>query len=284
MAQVEIVRSQMEIAQHQAETAQQSLLNERFQSSTDMLGNEAMAVRLRSIYALQRLAGEHAEDYHIQIMRLLCAFVRNPTPTADPWLGIGPRQSDIFRLREDVETVMNVIGQRGGSALEIERQVGFRLDLSGAVLGYLRLEHGNLDSANLEGAFLRGAHIPYCSLIGANLANAVLWEANLRFSSLTEIDLSLANLISANLALSQLNSANFYGANLTDAVLFGTDLRQTNLHDANVSATDFSYSGQSPAFGLTQAELNGARIVDDEQPSLIGVVDWSTEAQLVWDG
>ena len=30
-------------------------------------------------YALQRLAEEHPERYHIQIMRLFCAFVRNPT-------------------------------------------------------------------------------------------------------------------------------------------------------------------------------------------------------------
>ena len=275
IAQVEIVQAQLETAQVQAETAQQSLLNERFQRGAEMLGNRGMAERLRGIDALQRLAGEHAEEYHIQIMRLLCAFVRNPTPTDDPWQADDPRQLDIARLREDVESAMNVIGQRDQFALEIERQNDFFLDLSGAGLSYLRLEHGNLNSANLEGASLRGSHIPYCSLIGANLAKAELWEANLPFSSLTECDLSLANLNFANLALSQLNSASFYGADLTDAVLHGADLRRTNFHDANVSATDFSYNGQSPAIGLTQPVLDSARIVGDRPPSLFCVVDLS---------
>ena len=283
-AQVEVVQAQVETAQRQAETAQQSLLNERFQRSAEMLGNEVMAVRLRGIYALQRLAGEYVEEYHIQIIRLLCAFVRNPTPTADPWLANDAGQLNIDRLREDVETAMNVIGQRDEFALETERQNGFQLDLSGANLNHLHLERGNLNSANLEGTSLRGSHIPYSTIIGANLVNAELLEASLQFSRLTDSDLSLANLNSANLALSQLNSANFHGADLTDAVLHGTDLRNTNFHDANISGTDFSSNGQSPAVGLTQMELNGARVVEDRPPFLVGVGDWLTGVRLTWNG
>ena len=282
--QAEVVQAQLEAAQLQAATAQQSLLNERFDRSAEMLGNEVMAVRLRGIDALQRLAWDHAEEYHVQTMRLLCAFVRNPTPTDDPWLTDYPSQLDIARLREDVETAIRIIGERFESALEIERREGFQLDLSGAILNHLRLEHGNLNSANLEGASLRGSHIPYCSLIGANLVNANLSEANLRYSSLTGSDMSLVSLISANLALSQINNVSFYGADLTDAVLQGADLRHTDFHDANVSATDFSYNGLSPAIGLTQQALDGARVVGDIPPFLLNVVDWLTGAPLLWNG
>ena len=40
---------------------------------------KSLAVRLGGIYALQSLAEEHSEQYHAQIMRLFCAFVRHPT-------------------------------------------------------------------------------------------------------------------------------------------------------------------------------------------------------------
>ena len=67
------------IAKRQADTAEHGLLNERYQRGAEMLGSEVLAVRLGGIYALQRLAQEHPKQYHIQIMRLFCAFARNPT-------------------------------------------------------------------------------------------------------------------------------------------------------------------------------------------------------------
>ena len=48
-------------ADRQADTAQQSLLNERYQKGAEMLGNSALAVRMGGIYALQRLAEDHPE-------------------------------------------------------------------------------------------------------------------------------------------------------------------------------------------------------------------------------
>ena len=45
------------------ETAQQGLLNDRYQQGAEMLGNDVLSVRLGGIYALQRLAEEHPEQY-----------------------------------------------------------------------------------------------------------------------------------------------------------------------------------------------------------------------------
>ena len=70
---------QAEIAQQQAATAERGLLNERYQRGTEMLGSDVLAVRLGGIYFLQRLAAEHPEEYHVQIMKSFCSFVRNPT-------------------------------------------------------------------------------------------------------------------------------------------------------------------------------------------------------------
>ena len=76
-------RSISEMGSSQADTAQRSLLsNERYQKGAiEMLGNNVLSVRLGGVYALRRLAEEHPEQYHVQTMRLLCAFVRNPTET-----------------------------------------------------------------------------------------------------------------------------------------------------------------------------------------------------------
>ena len=67
------------VAQRHADTAQQNLLNERYQQGAEMLGSEVLSVRLGGIYALRRLSEEHPKQYHVQIMQLFCAFVRNPT-------------------------------------------------------------------------------------------------------------------------------------------------------------------------------------------------------------
>ena len=65
-------------AQIQSETAQDSLLNERYQTGTEMLGSPSLSVRLGGIYSLDRLAKEHADSYHIQIMQLFASYIQNP--------------------------------------------------------------------------------------------------------------------------------------------------------------------------------------------------------------
>ena len=75
-----------------------------------MLGNEVRSVRLGGIYALQRLAEEHPEQYHIQVMRLFCAFVR--LPTRNQSLESGQMEIEpgtLLGIRQDIEAVMEAI-------------------------------------------------------------------------------------------------------------------------------------------------------------------------------
>lgn len=282
-AQVETALAQVDAAHRQAETAQQALLNERYQRGAEMLGHDVLAVRLGGIYALQNLAEEYPETHHIQVMRLLCAFVRNPTPALDPLEGDDARPSDFDRLREDVQAAMNVIGYRGSSGISIENQNGYHLDLSGAALTFLRLERADLRFANLEGAYLDNVHLPYCKLTDAILIQASLTMANLRFAYLNDSDLTKARLQGANMARAELDRANCYEALLTDAVLHGSSLQQTDLSGAEVSAVDFSHNGLDPAVGLTQNELDRTRRNVVRQPLLAGVVDPSTGDSVIWN-
>ena len=194
-----VAERQAATAQRQSETAQRGLLNERYQKGADMLGSGVLAVRLGGIYALARLAREYPGDYHTQIMNLLCAFVRNPTPTE-----VQGRHTNA--AREDVEAVMPAICARSAAQLLTEeKEFYFQLDLSGADLRYvsflLATSLGNSDlqpppgaSANLEGAFLNGADLSGAILMWSNLKNTSFYDANLEGAVLTGADLSGADL------------------------------------------------------------------------------------------
>ena len=184
------------VADRQAKTAQQSLLNERCQRGAEMLGNGVLSVRLGGIYALQSLAKERPEQYHLQIMRLFCAFARQPTKDS----GLESEQVEIepgtmLGLRQDIEAIILAIGSRSKSGIEIERKMDFRLDLRGAVLPGLQL----LD-LDLSNSFLHHAKLPSANFANTNLSDAFLNDADLRGATFHDVKLRGTRLYRANLS------------------------------------------------------------------------------------
>ena len=252
--QVEKAQQQVDTAHRQAETAQQGLRNERYQKGADMLGSKVLSVRMGGIYALQRLAREHPEEYHIQIMRLLCAFVRRPTADKDYETELYNNIRDKLHhniegpvAREDVQDAMQAIGARSEKEVELEEDQKFQLDLSHA-----RLRHMNLRDRSLTRR---------TNLTGAYLYNADLFDANL-------ISVDLTN-------------AWFRGANLSEAKLFDAVLFKSDLMHARVSETVFD-----GVKGLTQNQLDQARRLDpgEPRPDLHGAFDAVSGEQLEWKG
>ena len=192
-----VAERQASAAHHQVEVSQQELLNERYQRGAEMLGSAVLAVRLRGIYALQSLADEHPKEYHIQIMRLLCAFVRNPTvdgngqgSLTDHETGKGTETDDgsYVRLRQDVEDAMEAIASRSKKGIGHERDAGFILDIRGAKLrglDLMNLENVDLSWANISNADLSHVNLrPHTDMswvhaVNANLAGACLVDVNL---------------------------------------------------------------------------------------------------------
>ena len=191
------------VAERQSETAQRGLLNERYQKGAEMLGSKELSVRLGGIYALERLAREYSGDYHTQIMRLFCAFVRNPTarvgkasepinggsstPTAELNRdGSEEGNARPVRLREDVRAVMTAVGMRNGSQIETEKKEKYRLDLFNADLKGLCLYRADLRRVDMGGADLSGAqlmedtNLSETFLLGVNLSEAFLDGTDLR--------------------------------------------------------------------------------------------------------
>ena len=258
-----IAERQADTAQRQAQTAQQSLLNERYQRGAAMLESSVLAVRIGGVYALDRLAKDHPSRYHVQTMKLFCAFVRLPTNDnrINSHSNNDEGQDEQIRvLRADVQEVMQAIGARSPIGISLERNEESQLYLRDADLGRLQIRDGNLSDARLTNANLYGAVLPR-----VNLSNARLRRANL----------SRAELRGANLS-----NAKFWGADLSKAIL-----QQANLSGADLWGADArSARYKEPVRGLTQAQLDVARADPNNPPKLQGVLDTETGKQLVWRG
>ena len=187
----------------QANIAQQSFLNERYQRGAEMLGSDVLAVRLGGIYALRHLAEEYPEQYHVQVMLLFCAFVRNPVEhngiTKLDWIDTEPPHGVPPPLREDVQAIMDAIGARRKEYLTIESKARFRLNLRGSDLRGVRLIGANLSCA------------PWEDLTGLTTAE--------QFTLPLHTDLSNAQLCSAQLGLAEMQKADLTSACLCDAWL-----------------------------------------------------------------
>ena len=262
-------------AQSQAETAQRGLMNERYQKATEMLGSDVLTVRLGGIYALQRLAEEDPEQYHVQIMRLFCAFVRYPVQDQT-------KNAEGKTLDEDVQAIMEILGAR--DRLKFEKFASFRLDLRGANLRHGWLEESNLAGVNFEGADLTGA-----SLAAARLSPVLLFIPSISEEQPIRANLTDANLTGTDLTLANLGGANLSGINLTDANLTGTDLTAGHVFEMGIPFLNPPGYPQVPVItvpttGLTQAQLDRAKADPENPPTLQDCVDAQTGKPLVWNG
>ena len=248
--QAKAAHKQVETSQNQVATSQRSLLNERYQKGAEMLGSDVLSVRLGGIYDLARLAREHPLDYHVQIMRLFCAFVRNPTKRMRDEEDAKHKGSETLRagkrvskLRPDVQAIMSLIGERTDLQMTMEQDAGhYNANSSGYSLGEpVEVDKNLLD---FSGANLNDATLVYAKLYGANLTDVRLHRADLSF------------------------------ANLRGAILSNSEL-----HDAILHITDFKNCK-----GLTQGQLDTARGEEDKSPVLTGVLDAKTGKVLTWRG
>ena len=167
-------------AQHQTAIAQQGLLNERYQKAAQMLGSDVLSVRIGGVHTLRDLAVEQPNQYHVRIMRLLCAFARNPASgkTDESELATSRVYSDtpFLMLREDLQAVMDVIRGRSKAEVHLEEREGFRLqlqyaDLRGAILHGADLRRAILWGADLSGAFLTSTRLDCALLNDARLSD-----------------------------------------------------------------------------------------------------------------
>ena len=221
-------------ADRQVETERAGQRSERFQRSAESLGHESMVVRHGAVFALQRLVDDDPDTYYVEVVKLLCAFLRAPG------LDIAPGAADIPVARmhqartEAVETIVDWLGSHRRIGLEQRDPSDFVPDFSRANLEHLQLRTGS----NLSGVVFSRA----------NLSNALMLGA----------DLSGADLTATNLAGAQLG---------------GTKLREADLNDADISGSVFHVSRANVATGLRGDQIRSAVWNEDNPPRLEGVRD-----------
>lgn len=182
LQQVQTSQQQVRSAQRQADTAYQGLLNERYQKGAEMLGSNTLAVRLAGIYALGQLADDHPEQYYVQVMQLLSAFVRH-SPVSD-----SPRVKASDSARVDVRETVAWIGDHRNH--EIENGSEYAIDLTGAYLREASLSSADLSSTLMNSAVLQEAFLHKADLSGAFLTEANLNEAFLALADFTDAQLA----------------------------------------------------------------------------------------------
>ena len=245
-----IAERQARAARSQSDTAQLSLLNERYQKGAEMLGNKVLATRLGGIYALRRLAEEYPQEYHVQIMRLFCAFVRRPTE-------LEPGGKPSF----DVQDTMEAIAFCSKNSAELK--INFRINFAGADLRGISWHHFsdvNLVEADVSSADLSASFFPP----EVNLSKIFAMNVRLSDTYLMDVKLCGAFLMSADLTGAHLDDADLSEAFLREAILTKADLRGVH--------------------GLTQAQLDDARADPNNPPNLEGVRDTKTKEYLTWQG
>ena len=202
---------------------------------------------------------DHPEQYHIEIMKLLCAFVRHPVKDKDLSRMLDRKEKAAtaptwwesrHELREDVQTAMEAICSCHVRQLRLEEQAEFRLNLHGA---------------DLKGVRLQSASLAIADLMAANLNQAVLVHADL-----TKANLAGASLIGTRLFAADLTDANLNGAMFTDRGM-QEHLARSRVLNIRVEALES---------GLTQEQLDRAFTVPHSAPLLDGLTDWTTGDEL----
>ena len=296
-----ISQRQAATAQEQSNIARQGLLNDRYERGAEMLGSPVLAVRVAGIYALQRLAEEHPEQYHIQIMQLFCAFVRNPAGAQNYPVEQYSFGETAVRLRLDIQAVMDSIGRRSEAGISIEQDTdSFELDLHssdlrGAKLVGHNLSGSNLMNSDLSGAFLDQVSLRGAILSGANLSRTVSENCDLTGAALTQADFTEAFLDSANLSKSflmgsilsntTLDLSNLSGATLCPATYSGSSLKGANLSGTFIAYFPMEFEHKDYVeLSLTQLQLDEAWCNPDNPPHLTGLTDPATLQPIVWMG
>ena len=260
--QADAARDQAEYAQRQADTAQHSLLNERYQRGAEMLGSSVPSVRLAGVYALDRLAREYPDQYHVQIMNLLCAYVRSSTKIElDQYGRTSIQETLIPMLGEDIQAALTTIGKRGVANLEIEKAGGFKPNFDGADLSLATLSNANLMGASFQGTKLKLASLvegdlTWCSLMDANFEGARLDGAKLGDSSLTGTNFSQARMARADLPGAALLLTNFTETNLQKSNLSNATIMEANFTGALLEEANFSGARLTNNTRITQNQLD----------------------------
>ena len=271
-----VAHRQADAAHRQADTAQQSLSDHQYQKGAEMLlESDILSTRLVGINVLERLAKQHPEEYHTGVMSLFCSFARDPNRGK----GYGTQQKSDqdqeaegkvdghvsrTRLREDVQEIMEVIGDRSQKQRNVEIDHGFTMHLEDADLRGLRLRNAVLSAVScgsnevercrvcLNRADLSDAVLDGVTLSGPSI---FLQDVNMSGAEITDCDISNAFLNRVTLSKAKFMRTNFADAKLQKAVL-----KTASFDAVDLTGARLSYANLCGIHCLSDVKLENAKL------------------------
>ena len=254
------------VAGKQAQIAQRSLRNERYQKAVEMLGNSVLSVRLGGIYALHQLAKEEPAHYHVQAMRLFSAFLRHPpalsTTDTDQMATLievaGQEAKSGTHVRRDIEDIFRTLGARTKEEIEVETKSGYELVIYEANLRGLKIrdvtefkytldpkkgtltQHERPRRENLSNVHFRRVDFSNVDLSFTNMSEGEFWDPTFVDARLEETDLSGTSWDGGTLEAAMLSSADLSNANFLRVSMSGANMDRANLTGVVFQETDLS--------------------------------------------
>ncbi len=246
--------------------------NQRFKDTIELLGHDAMDVRLGAIYTLQQLMTDHPEQLGVQVVNILAAYIRNRGGQVSrayqsklSFLEKRIKRDTALDADTEREALKKLPWHKLADRDEVEKTPPTTYPYTDIIAGLEVLAERVLPPAiekqvdfNLDGLTHHLFKSPNKTLVdvyqGSGIQKGSLADKNFKEASLREVNLTKENLVKAYFDGANLAEATFEGANLEQASLKATNLVASYLAGANFSRADLRDAN------LVTADLEGATL------------------------
>lgn len=215
-------------------------------------------VRIGAILSLERIAQDSTRfdngHDHVRVMEILCAYVRENTPT--PLLEPEHDEEGPFTPRTDVQIAIDVIKRRSEEQISLEASRKYRLDLRRC-----DFRGANLANGSFRGAVLSGCRFEFASFRSSDFSGVRFDESVLNF-----VDCSRTKFVGAYMHRCRIDKPEAVVGGFTVSINMG-ELKGLSLVAANIPSID--YFGEEPfTFGTKDTVLNWE--LDEQRKKVVG--------------
>ena len=273
-----------ELFSRQVEVASDTQASNQLAQGVDLLtradnnGKKPIVAGIGGLYSLESLAKANPDDYGVQVMQTIVAYIR-----ANAQKDELEKREKPSPLGEDVKTAFTILkrlydrnkddlidagklkrwffnSERRDDDLTFADTDFHMLDLKGIEwIDRVDLRRAQLQGADLSASLLQGANLNGAQLKNTILRKVQLQNANLNEACLRGADLQGANLQDAHFRRTQLQGAYLMEAQLQSADFKNADLQGTYFMGAQLHCSDLQYAMLEGA-DLGDAKLQGANL------------------------
>lgn len=209
----------LELLRHQKVIAEKKQLAERFSKAVEMLGAQQNPyLQTGGLYALERIALDHYEDYYWTVVEVLTAFIRGSSP-------IIQNVTEQPKADPEIHTAFRILFQLLPRRTEEQEKLDVNLtkvNLSGIVL----TGHGNLNKVYFNHTCFDKAFLNSVEMCEARCMGATFHKANLAGGRFHKTDFTNVSFQDADLDGAHFKGTQFARADFTNASVYEADFCQ----------------------------------------------------------